>query len=146
LPPRLGRLLVEPMADEDKQLGRLADHLVDEVHQRDDHEQDRHDGSDPNHRVRPRESLSRPPRAAPPAAKAREEATGFCGHVFWERGLAAVGGLARTKPKRYPGFHLESRYACSADPTVMRPASVTMSGTPDSFSGNLYEHFSLRQV
>lgn len=50
LPPRLGRLLVEPMADEDKQLGRLADHLVDEVRQRDDRKQDRHGANDPNHR------------------------------------------------------------------------------------------------
>ena len=77
LPPRLGRLLVELVANEGKQLGRLVDHVIDEVRQRDDRKQDRHDANDPSRPRCSRELPSRPTCASPPAAKAREEALAF---------------------------------------------------------------------
>jgi hypothetical protein len=36
------------VANKGKQLGRLVDHLIDDVGQRDDRKQDRHDARDPN--------------------------------------------------------------------------------------------------
>ena len=51
LPPRLGRLLVQPVADEEEQLGRLADHVIDEVRQPKEWEQDRDGDGDPDRRA-----------------------------------------------------------------------------------------------
>jgi hypothetical protein len=51
-----------------------VDYLIDDVGQRDDRKQDRHDARDPNH---PRHPGELPPRAScflTPATKAREEA------------------------------------------------------------------------
>jgi hypothetical protein len=59
LPPGLGRLLVEPVADEEEQLGRLADHMIDEVRQREEREQDRDDEGDLDRARQSREIPSR---------------------------------------------------------------------------------------
>jgi hypothetical protein len=70
MPPRLGRLLVQPVADKEEQLGRLVDHVIDEVGQ---HEGDKHDcdgASDLNGARQFRELPLRRAQAAPPAATA----------------------------------------------------------------------------
>ncbi len=79
LPPCFGRLLVEPVTDEGEQLGGLEDHVIEEVHERDHCQQDRHAARDPNH---PRRARELPPRLAcalAEAAKAGEE--DFSRHV-----------------------------------------------------------------
>src|SRR3984885_12715197 len=68
LPPRLGRLLVEPVTDEGEQLGRFKDHVIDEIHEYCDDKQDRHAARDLNRPWRPREPVARPTLAPPPAA------------------------------------------------------------------------------
>jgi dGTP triphosphohydrolase len=80
LPPRRCRLLVEPVAHKEEQLGRLADHVIDEVRQREEGEQDRDDADDPDRPWCLRELLLRPPFAPPEAAKAGEEADAFSWH------------------------------------------------------------------
>jgi len=69
LPPRLGGLLVELVADKEEQLGRLVDHVIDEVCHRKSDEHDRDDAHNPNGSRRFRKRSSCPPPAAPPAAK-----------------------------------------------------------------------------
>ena len=81
MPPRLGRLLVEPVADEGERLGRLVDHVIDEIHERQDRKQDHHAARGPNDQRYPREFLPRPTCAPMPAAKAGKEAVGFCWHA-----------------------------------------------------------------
>lgn len=83
LPPRLGRLLVEPVTDEGEQLGWLVVHVIDEIHERGDRKHDRHAARDSNCPRRPCELPSRPTCAPSPAAKAREEAVGCSWHVAW---------------------------------------------------------------
>jgi len=85
LPPRLGRLLVEPVTDEGEQLSGLEDHVIDEVHERCDRKQDRHAARDLNHPGCCRELPSRPTRAPAPAAKVGAEALGSSWHALWER-------------------------------------------------------------
>jgi len=77
LPPRLGRLLVEPVTDEGEKLGGFKDHVIDEVHHRDDRKQDRHAARDLNDPRCSGEPLARPTCSPPPVAKASEEALGF---------------------------------------------------------------------
>jgi hypothetical protein len=97
LPPRLGRLPVEPVADEGEQLGGFKDHVIDEVHERCDHQQDRHAARDLNYQRHPREFLPRPTRAPAPAAKVRQEALGFSWHVYWlEGGCGAWTGSTKS--------------------------------------------------
>jgi hypothetical protein len=95
LPPRLGRLLVEPVTDEGEQLGRLVDHVIDEVHERCDRKQDRHAARDLNYQRCSCKLAPSPTYAPAPATKAREEAVAFSWHVAlvaaW-RGLITGGG------------------------------------------------------
>ena len=70
--------LVEAVADKEEQLGRLVDHVINEVRQREGRKQDRDDACDPNCPRCFGKLPSRPPCAPPPAAKAGEEAVGFC--------------------------------------------------------------------
>src|SRR5262249_34485159 len=95
LPPGRGRLLVERVADESKELSRLADHLADEVRQRNGHKQDRNADRDPNRAARPREPSPRPPRVPPPAAKAGEEAVAVCWHVAGPMTVARTCQVSR---------------------------------------------------
>src|SRR6185312_1756878 len=82
VPPRLGRLLVEGVADESEQLGRLADHLIDEVREREGRKHNRHAARDA-HRARCARKLSpRPARAPSPAAKAGEEFFALSWHAW----------------------------------------------------------------
>src|SRR6201999_3365427 len=65
--PSFARHLVELPADNEEQLGRLADHLIDDVCQR-DHREDRRSGeSYPNRRRYSGQFPSRPPGASPAA-------------------------------------------------------------------------------
>ena len=99
LPPRLGRLLVEPVTDEGEQLGGFKDHVIDEIHERCDRKQDRHAARDLNNQRRPREPLARPTPA--PAAKAREETVAFS----WHASGCVIGARARAALfLNYPGF------------------------------------------
>jgi len=102
LPPRLGRLLVERVADKEEQLGRLPDHLIDEVRERCDRKQDRHAGRDPHGARRSREPPSRPPRAPQPAAKAREEAMAVSWHAAW----SGVGRIVKVIASMFLGGRL----------------------------------------
>ena len=61
------RHLVERPADEKEQLGRLADHLIDDVCQREYREDRRYGESDPNRRRYSGQFPSRPPGASPAA-------------------------------------------------------------------------------
>jgi hypothetical protein len=83
------------VTDEGKQLGRLVDHMIGEVHERCDRKQDRHAARDLNCPRYSREFLPRPARAPAPAAKASEEAVGFCWHALWG------GMMGRAAGKRY---------------------------------------------
>jgi hypothetical protein len=65
------------VANKGKQLGRLLDHLIDDVGQPEDRKQDRRDARDPNDPRHPDELPPRPSCFLPPAMKAREEALGF---------------------------------------------------------------------
>jgi|ERR1700733_9043931 hypothetical protein len=60
LPPSLRWILVEPVTDEGEQLGRLVDHVMDEVHSGCDRQQDRHAARDLNCARRLRERLRCP--------------------------------------------------------------------------------------
>ena len=60
LPPRLGRLLVEPMADKEEQFGQLVDHVIDEVGQRKEQVQVAMASGDPDRTPQSREIPSRP--------------------------------------------------------------------------------------
>jgi len=97
-PPRLRRILVEPVTDEGEQLGRLVDHGGDEVCQREERQQDCDGDRDPNDQRRARELQPRPARAPSPAAEAREEAGGFCGHVLY--GLRACEFARIIRPRQ----------------------------------------------
>jgi len=65
------------VANKGKQLGRLVDHLIDDVGQRDDRKQDRNDARAPNDARHPGELPPRPSCFLPPATKAREEVLGI---------------------------------------------------------------------
>ena len=67
MPPVLGRLLVERVADEDEQLGRLADDVIGEICERDGDEQDRREANDP-YRPRCSRELPAPPTVRPTAS------------------------------------------------------------------------------
>ena len=82
LPPRLRRFLVEPVADEEEQLGWLVDHVIDQVRQREDRQHDRDAASDPNRPRYCREFLPRPSCAQAPAAKEGGKLLLFLGMRF----------------------------------------------------------------
>ena len=65
LPPRLGRLLVQAVADQEEQLGGLVDHLIEEVGEGEGHKQGGRDARDPNRARRAREFSSYPPYIPP---------------------------------------------------------------------------------
>jgi hypothetical protein len=69
------------VTDEGEQLGGFKDHVIDEVHEREDRKQDRHAAGDTNDPRRSREALSCITCAPAPAAKASGEAVGFSWHV-----------------------------------------------------------------
>jgi hypothetical protein len=81
LPPRLRRLLVEPVTDEGEQLGGFKDHVIDEVHERCEHKQERHAARDLN-----RSRGSREVFAAPSARVASGDGEGGGGWVLLEYG------------------------------------------------------------
>jgi hypothetical protein len=72
--PGFARRLVERPADDKEQLGRLADHLIDDVRQRDRREDRRCDESDPNRRRHGGQLPSRPPDALPATSRTKKGA------------------------------------------------------------------------
>jgi hypothetical protein len=73
------------VADEEEQLGRLVDHVIEQVRQRQDRKQDGHAACDQNCPRCFGKLPSRPPCALPPAAKAREESLAFSWHASGQR-------------------------------------------------------------
>src|SRR5579871_718386 len=83
LPPRLGGLLVEPVADEGEELGGLADDLVEEVGEGEGGKEDYDGEGDAKRSRRSCKLPPYPPGVKSPAAKARKEGFGFW-HVSWK--------------------------------------------------------------
>lgn len=84
LPPRLGRLFAQSVADEKEQLSRFADHLNYKVDQREGGKHDRDNACDPNRLRRVGDESLRPLYAPAPPTNFSGEAPGCSGHIYRE--------------------------------------------------------------
>jgi hypothetical protein len=139
LPPRLGRLLVEPVTDEGEKLGGFKDHVIDEVHHRDDRKQDRHAARDLKCPRCLRELLPRSTRSLPPAAKASEEAVAFSWHGAWKEKYGQRVGRINGEPRQ---SSMRKEYAGSKRAVARVPDSYyfqSYSQLSQISTGYLYE-------
>ncbi len=84
MPPRLGRLFAQSVADYEEQLSRFTDYLNYKVDRREGGKHDRDEARDPNRSRRVGDQSLRPLYAAAPATKFNGEAPGCPGHTYRE--------------------------------------------------------------
>jgi len=101
--PRLSGFLVELVADEEEQLGRLPDHVIHEIRQDEGGKHDCDDACDPHGARRSRKFSSCPPSAA---ANASDEVLAYFRHGFREAGCAMLppNGLTTSQRGARPHF------------------------------------------